>query len=194
MTTSRPTAGRRERGAALVEYALIMGLLVVVSLGAISSATTSGKSRLTTSGNRLRPTDQAYYPGAVTTTTVSGTTTTTIGSVDVHLGSSPIVTITDDGPRWQVTVTFTLLDSADNGVIGAIMNGSWTDVGQGSNPIGTCTTSTSAGLCTVQYTRIKDSANAVSFNLNSITGGGFQWVPQSLGEGTVDVICSAPVC
>ena len=112
----------------------------------------------------------------------------------VHLASAPLVTISDDGPRWQVTVTFTLLDGSGQGVIGATVNGAWTDVGQGSNPVGTCVTTTSAGKCTVQYTRIKDNSNTVSYTVASISGVNFQWNPQSAGEGTVQVVCGSPIC
>ena len=171
-----------------------MALIVVASLAAIQSVQQNGEERLEASDARVSASNGADYPGASTSTTVGATTTTVGGQIDVHLASTPLITIVDDGTRWQVTLTFTLLDSSGNGVIGATMNGAWTDVGQGSNPIGNCTTSTSAGQCTVVYTRIKDSDNTVDYDLASITGGGFQWVPEALGEGSVTVTCGSPIC
>jgi Flp pilus assembly pilin Flp len=197
MTTMLSKLQRRrgDRGATLVEYAMIMALVVVVSIGAIQMVQESGEERLDSTDVRVNADDGAYYAGGGSPPTTSGATTTTPGSpIDVHLASVPSMTLTNDGPRWQVTLTFTLLDSSGNGVIGATMNGTWTDVGQGSQPVGTCTTSTSAGQCTVQYTRIKDDANTVVYDVSSITGGSFQWAPAAPGEGSVTVTCGSPIC
>ena len=71
------------------------------------------------------------------------------------------------------------------------MNGNWTDGGTGSTPVGSCTTSTSAGQCTLQFSRIRDSYPSVTFTLSTITGGTFSWTPIAGGEGTYIIPCGA---
>jgi Flp pilus assembly pilin Flp len=186
---------RGDRGATLVEYAMIMALVVVVSIGAIQMVQESGEERLDSTDVRVNADDGAYYAGGGSPPTSSGATTTAPpGPVEVHLDTNPTITVADaTGNRWQVTITFTLLDSSGDGVIGATMNGSWTDGGNGSTPVGSCTTSTGAGQCTVQYTKIRDAVQDVSFTLSTITGGTFTWVPEVPGEGSITVNCG-PVC
>ena len=58
----------QDRGAVLPEYALIIALVVVGSLGLIQNAQTRGTSRLSASGARVTASDGAYYAGAVATT------------------------------------------------------------------------------------------------------------------------------
>ena len=171
----------------------MIALLVVASIGAIGKAQDSGQDRLNASDAKISPTDQAYYPGATSSTTVpNSSTTTTAGTIGVHLTATPTVTLADaSGNRWQVTVTFTLVDSSGNGVIGATMNGGWTDGGNGSNPSSTCTTSSSAGQCTVQFTKIRDTVPTVTYTLSTITGGTFAWTPVAGGEGVLVVNCGS---
>ena len=182
---------RQDRGAVLPEYALIIALVVVGSLGLIQNAQTRGTSRLSASGARVTATDGAYYAGAVATTAPpASTTSTTTGAIGVHLAAAPTITVADAGSnRWQVTMTLTLLDSSNNGVIGATVNGNWTDGGGGSTPVGSCTTSTSAGQCTLQFTRIRDAYPTVTYTLATITGGTFSWTPIAGGEGTYVIPC-----
>lgn len=187
---------RRDRGATLVEYAMLVGLLAVASITVIQTATDGGEERLDGSDDRISAQgDNSYYANASTSSTVPlSTTTTNASTVAVHLDPNPLVSVQPDGSnRWRVTVTFTLLDTAGNGVIGATMDGDWVDVGQGSTPQSTCTTSTSAGQCTIQYTNIKDSSLEVTYNLSAITGGNFAWIPEAPDEGTLVVPCGS-VC
>jgi hypothetical protein len=169
---------------------MLVALIVVVSLGAIQTIEDNGEERLEASDERISADDDAFYPGgSVTTSTVATTTTAPAGAIEVHLAANPSINVTDDGNRWQVTITFTLLDEDGDGVIGATMNGSWTAVGQGSVPVSTCTTSTGAGQCTVQFSKIKDTNDSVTYSLSSISGGTFTWVPSGPGEGEVVVDC-----
>lgn len=193
---SRLRHRRTDRGATLVEYALLVALLAVASITVIQTATDGGEERLDDSDDRISAqADNSYYPGASPSSSVPlSTTTTSSSTVAVHLDPNPLVSVQPDGNnRWRVTVTFTLLDAAGNGVIGATMDGDWVDVGQGSTPQSTCTTSTSAGQCTVQYTNIKTSSPNVTYNLTAITGGTFAWIPEAPGEGTLVVACGG-VC
>lgn len=182
-----------DRGATLVEYAMGIALIVAVSIGAITSLQNRGEQRLVASDDRITPAaDSQYYSGGSTPSSVPPSSSSSApGATAVHLAASPVVTVENaTSSEWRVTVTFTLLDGSNNGVIGATMNGTWSDGGNGSTPGGTCSTSTSAGQCTLQFTSIKDNISAVTFVLTSITGGGFFWQPASPGEGTVVVTCT----
>lgn len=184
----------KERGATLVEYALGVALITVVSLGAIQRIEDRGAERLDESDDRIAaPVDGQYYPGLATTTTVGGTTTTTAsGSDPVHVRTNPVVVIENESnSEWRATVTFTVVDASDQGVIGATINGSWTDGGNNSVPGVTCTTSTSDGECTVQFLKIKDNEPSVTFTVSSITGGGFVWQPVDPAEGAVAITCTS---
>jgi Flp pilus assembly pilin Flp len=197
MSDTATDRAQDERGATLVEYALLVALIVVVSIGLIQRIESDGGSKLAASDDRISAaSDNAFYPGA-TGSTVPGSTTTTTSptAVAVRIASAPTITVANDGGnRWQATITFRLLDSAGNGVIGATLRGTWTDGGGGSNPQTTCNTSTTAGLCTIQFTDIKDNpSTSVTFTPLEITGGSFTWVPSAPGEGTTVVNCSPPL-
>ncbi|MEQ1787577.1 MAG: hypothetical protein ABL966_11030 [Acidimicrobiales bacterium] len=186
---------RGDRGATLPEYALIVALIVITCLSGIQMVQENGEEKLAASDGRISAADGAYYPGGATTTSTPGPTTTAPPTpIGVHLAANPTVVVADvSGNKWQVTVTFTLRDSANNGVIGATMNGVWSGGGNGSDPVGSCTTSTSAGQCTVQFTKIRDSVPNVTYTVSTITGGTFSWTPAATGEGTLTVNCGA-VC
>ncbi len=191
---SRNGRSARERGATMVEYALIVGLILVVSITAISKVQTNGKSRLAASDSRISTgTDNQYYSSSGTVPPVSSTTSTTSASIAVHLGSSPTINVQNaQGNKWTVTVTFTLLDGSNNGVIGARLDGSFSD-GTGQPTAVNCTTSTSSGLCTVQFNGINDNRTSVTFAASSISGGTFSWQPQGAGEGNLTIPCSPPL-
>lgn len=188
--------GRRDTGAAIVEYALAVALIAVVSLGAIQRIEDRGAERLKDSDARISDSvDGQFYPGMATTTTVAATTSTTSsGSVPVHLRANPAVVVQNQSnSEWRVTVTFTLVDSSNQGVIGATLNGTWSDGGNSAQPSGTCTTSSGAGSCTVQFLSIRDNQPTVTFTTSSITGGQFFWQPVAANEGIVTVNCSPPL-
>lgn len=194
----RPTdtsASAGDRGATLVEYALIVALVMVVSISAISKVQSNGKSRLAASDARISTgTDNQYYSSAGTVPpTVPPTTATTSPPIAVHLGSSPTIQVQNAASsKWTVTITFTLLDGSNNGVIGARLDGSFSD-GSGPSTSVNCTTSASNGLCTVQFNGINDNRSSVTFTTSSITGGSFSWQPQSPGEGILTIPCSPPL-
>ncbi len=187
---------RGDRGATMVEYALGIALLVVVCLGAIQRIQDRGTDRLEGSDERISlPSDGQYYPGLATTTTVSGPTTTATGTTPAHLQSNPTIVVENtDQNEWRITVTFKVVDSSNQGLIGATLTGNWSASGPHSSPTGTCSTSTSDGLCTIQYLGIRDNDNLVTFQVTSITGGsGFFWQPAAPGEGSLAISCNPPL-
>lgn len=182
-----------DRGATLVEYAMGIALVVVVSIAAISSVERRGEERLQTSDDRITPAvDGQYYSGGGATSSVPPSSSTSTPAVGVHLGPSPSIVVQNDGSKWQATVTFTLLDDSGNGVIGARLDAEFSS-GSGQPTAVTCTTSTSSGLCTVQFININDNKSPVTLTALSISGSGFTWTPQSESEGTLSIACSPPL-
>lgn len=183
-----------DRGATAVEYAMGIALVVVVSLGAIGAIQDRGKARLEGSDDRITPAaDGQYYAGGVTPSSSPSSSSSSTASVPVHLSGSPAIVVQDLGnSKWTVTVTFTLLDGSNNGVIGARLDAEFSD-GSGPTTAVNCTTSTSQGLCTVQFNNINDNRASITLTVGSITGGGFSWSPQAPGEGSLTVGCSPPL-
>lgn len=190
-----------DRGATLVEYAMLVALVVVVSLGAITSLQTSGRGELTAGGSRVGSApDGAYYPGGSTsTTTPSGTTSTTAAPVSVQPSSlTATPASTDDGSKWiaNATVTITATSSPFGGVAGVIVTGTWTLPGGGSSSTTSCTTTAPAGTCAVQRTDINDNRPTAVFTITSVTSPTATWTPGAGDATTVTVDCpgSAATC
>lgn len=189
----RSRCRRGEGGATLVEYAMLVALVVVVSIGAIQMVQDNGEERLDSTDERVNADDGAYYAGGGSPPTSSGATTTAPpGPIGIHLDTNPTVTVQPDGNNfWQVTITFTLLDSSNDGVIGATLNGDWTGAGNPAIPDGSCSTSTSVGQCTVVISKVKEADDEVTFTVSGITGGSFTWVPATAEEGMIVVPCGS---
>jgi hypothetical protein len=180
----------------MVEYALGIALILVVSMTAIARIQDRGAQRLATSDDRIAPTaDNQYYAGVGTTTPPPpSSTSTTVGSNPIHIASGPQVVVQNDSnSQWTVTVTFTIVDASNSGVIGASITGTWSDGGNGSTPGGTCSTSTTQGKCTLQFTAIKDNVKTVTFTTTSVSASGSVWQPAAAGEGNVTTACSPPL-
>jgi Flp pilus assembly pilin Flp len=193
MTGIRRITRSDDRGATLVEYALIIALVVVASLGAIATVESRGKSQLAGSGARVTPAaDSQYYASSGTPSSIPATTSTTTAGLAVHLGSSPTTVVQDDASKWNVTVTFKIVDSTNAGVIGARLNANFND-GSGQPTAVTCTTSTASGLCTVQLININDNATPVTLTVTSITGSGMSWDGSADPERTRSVACAPPL-
>lgn len=189
---------RTERGATVAEYAMGVALIVVASLGAISVLEDESNEQVDTSAERIgMQDDDAFYGtggGGGAEDPGDSTPPPEGEETSIHLDPSPDVNVAADGnKRWRVTVSFTILDESGNGVIGASIEGSWTDGGGGSKPVTTCSTDNSSGECTVQFTNIRDDVTEVTFDVDEITGENFQWTPQTGTEGTVVVSCGS-VC
>ncbi|MGQ0830346.1 MAG: Flp family type IVb pilin [Microthrixaceae bacterium] len=178
-----------ERGATVVEYAMAVALVLVVSIGAISRLQTSSKSELASDGTRVGSAgDNAYYPGASTTsTTTATTTTTTTPSVAVHPSSlTATPAASNNGSKWIANATVTVVNSAGVPVPGALVQGTWSS--PTPSVTSSCTT-TASGTCTLQRTDINDSKPTAQFDITAITGTGLSWTPSGGDATTVTVSC-----
>ena len=190
-----------ERGATLVEYALVVALVVVVLIGAITRISDSGDEKLEASGDRIgTPADNSYYAGTsstASTTPASSTTTTSLPGQQVHpssIAATPAPTSSSNS-KWvaNATVKVTLTSSPFTGIAGLLVTGEWTTEGGGPKEVQTCTT-TASGTCTVQFTDINDSKPGATYTITSITGPGFFWTAGGPGDVTSGTVgCSPPL-
>ena len=189
MTNLFRRLARHDRGVTMVEYALGVSLIVVVSIGAISSIEDSGSERLGQSGDRFELDDGAYYPGAPTTTTTPSGSTTSLVVTSVYPASvtaSP--PSSDSGNKWIANATVEVLDSSGNPVSGAVLDGTWTLNPGGSAEPASCTTD-SSGRCILQRTDINDSKPSAELTITGVSGTGMIWTPSGLDATTLTVTC-----
>jgi Flp pilus assembly pilin Flp len=190
----------QDRGATLVEYAMVVSLVVVVLIGGITKITDSGDEKLEASGERVGTSeDNSYYAGTSSTsstTPASSTTTTSLPGQQIqpsNITATPPPS-SSSGNRWvaNATVTVTLTTSPFTGIAGLVVTGRWTD-GSGPDEEQTCTTSAS-GTCIVQFTDIQDIRPSATFTIDSISGPGFFWTAGGAGDVTSLVVgCSPPL-
>ncbi len=160
---------RNSRGATVVEYALGVALILVVCLVGIRAAERSSGSKLSSAGAIGGNPDAAQGLGgapSTTATTSPGSTTTTVpGTKTVHLsGAVPGTTVTH--PKWNATITFTVLDSNGQPVAGVVIAGSWSQGGQDPG----CTTN-SSGQCFVDDTGLQQSRTTDVFTISGMSPG-----------------------
>ena len=171
--TSTAVTCRRHRGAAVVEYALILGLAVLVSVPAINwmqdSSEREFQSRSASAG---APDLDDVGTTTSTTTTVPSTTTPapTTTPLSVDTTASLAATTNRQGNTWSATVTATLVDQNGAPVAGAIVTGAWDPVLSGET---SCTTGAN-GQCTMTQAGMEARDNKpfvaqVSFGITTVT-------------------------
>lgn len=172
------TASRAERGATLTEYALLVGLLVVVCLSAISALQTKSTSTLSARSGRAGNPDsvEAGSPGGGTTGGTTGGTggTTTGGSPPTAPSGVTVTSISgtksSDPPNWIATVTVVVRDSGGSLASGVTITGVWNPAVAGSTV--SCTT-TATGECIFTQKDMKasggNSIDSVTFTVSDMT-------------------------
>lgn len=161
---------RRERGAGLVEYALIVGLVAVAITGAserLIDAEREEVSRRAASAGA--PDLNETGAGAAT-----GTSPPAVPPEDPP-GSTPLSTVsvtlsatqTVHGSKWTVTVSLTATDQDGAYAEGATVAGTWSETGD------TVECSTSAGgVCTMTLTVKKQDYTTLTLTITDVTGNG----------------------
>lgn len=186
-------AVRGERGAVLPEYALVIALVVVASIGAILAVLDKGEDRLGTSDVRIgNPVDGANYAAAATITTLqSSSTTSSVVGQTVRVGAitnSPSPSQGSPASKWIANATVTALDGSGTPVAGVVVSGSWSSNGLGQS--GTCTTN-AGGTCAVQRADLNDGTPTETFTVTGMSKSGFTFVPGA--TDFVAVPCSPPL-
>lgn len=190
MTARRLRRLAADRGATAVEYGLIVGLIIVASLGAISSVQSGSEDHLTADAGRIgSQTDDAYYAGTSSTASTAATTTSTTAATVAVRPSSLVASpaATNDGNKWIANATVTVVDSGGTPRAGVLVQGSWTD--PSPTTAASCTTTAPSGTCQLQRTDVQDSKSTATFVISSVTGTGVTWTPSGGDATTVVVNC-----
>lgn len=175
----RPRADlpRRQRGAALVEYALGMGLIGMLAVIGFRGVTSAAGTQLQRKSNVGAP-DLAPLSVAETTTTVPGSTTpeapTTTLAPFAARASMTGSGVKDHGNIWIATATVTVTNSATNAVVPqAVVTGQWSGSGSGDT---SCITQ-SNGTCQLTLADIDGrTRTSVTLTLSSATSSSFTTV------------------
>lgn len=172
---------RSDAGATLVEYALLVALILVVSIGAISALEDRADERAGSTAGRIgAPGDAAYYGGGTTGGSTGGSTTGPPPPPPSTVTVSSITSTpppTNDGSKWVASATITVVDGATP-LVGVIVTGSWTIEGPGGGSPTTATCPTGiTGACAVQFNSIQDSKEQVRFTVTKLTKDGVDTVP-----------------
>ena len=108
-------------------------------------------------------------PTNTPTPTITPTPTNTPSVTVMHVGDLDGVSVaTNNGRRWQATVTIKVVNGSNVAVSGATVRGQWRN-GASGNP--TCTTNAS-GLCSVVKSGLRNNVNSVRFNVTNVTKSG----------------------
>ncbi len=178
---------RRDRGATLVEYALLVGLLVVVSLGVIQNLEDKGGSKVASRSDGIgQPTEANDLSGPGTTSpTTPPTTAPPPSPVTVHVGTLAGATSTSGGD-WSATVTITVLDADGNPAQSVSVTGSWTIPGGGT----TCTTDAN-GECAITSVSMKRNGNgsvpSIEFAIVNLGGAQVTYDPDSNSASSLTI-------
>lgn len=159
---------RDERGATLVEYALLVALLVVVCMGAIGSLETKGKAKVDSGAiDRGRPSEQLFLPAAGGSI-IGGGSGSTVGSgaatVEVFevAGTSADANPATAPPTWVASATVKVKNVATPDLwSGVTVTGTWTYlVGSTvTTTVQSCITD-STGLCSITLTGLRKSGGS----------------------------------
>jgi Flp pilus assembly pilin Flp len=161
-------SSRRDRGASLVEYALVFGLVAILLVGAIDHLNSATHDELESRGEMAGATSDAIgdlSEGSVPTSVSTSTTVTGSPGDVVAAGVEPVAvtTTTGSGHKWNMSVLITVRDSTTGDPLGgAIVTGSF----EGDSR--SCTTDES-GTCPLTRERIPNGTATMSFTLASVT-------------------------
>ena len=158
----------------MVEYALGIALIALVSIGALSAlADTSGDRLDKRAGTIGTPVEDGVVvpPSTTPTTAVPSGSPPTVPVIRAAEVGALTGSASDDGPKWTATVLVTVRDASGNPIGGALVQGSWTGT---STQSGQCTTLAS-GTCVLTHVKINDSQPQTVLTLSTITGVGLTY-------------------
>jgi len=166
---------RDDRGATLPEYALLIGLVVVVCIGVISYLTDASDAEVDQrSGEIGTPSEDNALPaggggggGTSTGSTDGGTPTDVVAHVG---GLSGATTTSSNGTKWSATVTISVVDASGQPVAGATVTASWSAGNKG----GTSCLTSSTGTCPITSDTFNrgggNPVTSVEFTVSNVSG------------------------
>lgn len=162
--------GGGERGAAAVEYALLVGLVAIVLIAGTQRLEAAERSELQSKQSRAGAPD---LNGTAAPTSTPGSTTAPPSDPSgtspppTTVKVTPTVSQTTQGSNWTVTISLKVTDPGDRTVTGATVSGTWSVPGAAPQ----CPTD-SNGVCTVTVTVNKNSYSQLTLTVDSVTGPG----------------------
>lgn len=183
-----------DRGASLVEYALAVALILVVSMVAIKRLETNERSKLSSRASGIgTPNEDTRVRGGSGTGGGSGGSPGG-GSASATVSFPPTMdgsTAVESNSKWLATIAIQVLDDSGNPVAGATVSGDWNP--DTNSETATCITS-SAGSCTVTISSINQNVSGVSYKLTSVTGSSNLTVNYSGGQPTLALSRPSSCC
>ncbi|WP_436794039.1 hypothetical protein [Actinospongicola halichondriae] len=181
---------RRDRGVALVEYALVLAILVVGSLGAIQTLEGNAAAEVDNQANCLStrppPSSCARAPLQPTTTTMVGQpTTTTPPAPTADVTAFSAETYTPDGDAYSIHLELVVRDDMDVALTGETVTIQWTiTAASPSNRVGqffyaSCTVDGS-GLCVIDFSTVYPEITEISAQVVSV-GSQTSYIPDPCG-------------
>lgn len=159
---------RRERGASLVEYSLAASLVLVASLGALSTLQSRSSNALNTRANAGAPAEVNALPPGAGGNSLPPFTPPTSGPGTVHAGQFQVAT-SRTATTWTSTISIVVVSPSGQPYSGVTVTGTYTP-GVGTQPI-TCTTDTT-GRCNLTQIDNPLTTTQITFTLNSLSGSG----------------------
>jgi Flp pilus assembly pilin Flp len=174
-----------DRGAALVEYALLLALLVLVLAGAVSALQDSEAQHLESSGQRVGMPDlDVSPPPPPTSSTVPGQTDPTDPPPTVYVSlDEPVGTAEPtQGNSWQATVTFGAW--GESGALeGVVITGVWSP-SHAQHQTTSCTTDASGTCAVVRWSLNNNQVDEATFTVTDISGSGYAPASGVIGTTT----------
>ncbi len=180
-----------DRGATLVEYALLVALFGLVLVASVDALQGSETEYLESSSDRIGMPDLDASPPGATTTTGPGEgpqpTEPPPDSVLVQI-EAPTVSADEQGNNWRARIDF-LASGSGLAKEGVVISGFWSPSGGGGQTTTSCTTD-SAGTCQmVRWNMSKDTYDQATFTITSVSGPGYSPAPGMIGT---EIVVFAP--
>lgn len=167
---------RAERGAGLVEYALVMALVAIGLVAVIGAFQDSEAEQLEARGARIGMPDLDATPPTTGPSGGGGGPATEDPSdpvVDVALGpGTGAQALATNANKWKAVVTLVVVDGGGNPVEGVTIGGTWSPEGVQQDT--SCTTGTN-GTCDVVRWNLQRGPGAVArFQIVAVSGTGYR--------------------
>lgn len=173
---------QRDRGASLVEYALLVALFGLVLVASVDALQGSEADHLESSSQRIGMPDLDQSPPGSTTSTTTGegpSPTEPPPESVVVIVEAPTTSAEESGNNWRARIEF-LVSGSGLAREGVVISGFWDPSGGGQTTT-SCTT-TSAGTCEmVRWNMSKNTYDQATFTITSISGPGYSPAPGMIG-------------
>lgn len=177
-----------QRGATLPEYALVVALFAVVTMGAIGQIDSNAGTYYDSTSSQIGTPPTTIPPPPAVPPTPSEPPPPLTVTVSSMVGTAASCS----GNCWTASILITVRDSTMTPFAGATVTGSWNPAGLSTNG---CTTAAN-GTCTVTITGMKanggGSVNQAVYTVSNVSAGSRPYVAGSVTQKTVPQTCANP--